>query len=130
MPERIVLDTDIIIHLLKKQRETVAQFIDLLEAHTVFLLSPIVVAEIYAGAIQREHKDIEILFSLCKPISIDGSIGRQAGRYAHRYRKANQGISLEDYFLAASALQHRCPLWTKNRKHYPMDDITLFVPPG
>ena len=125
-PERLVLDTDIVIHLLKKQPETVARFIELLEAQTVFLLTPIVVAEIYAGAYQREHKEIEILFSLCQRISIDSGTGQQAGHYAHRYRKAHQGISLEDYLLAASAQQNRCPLWTSNRKHYPMDDIALF----
>lgn len=126
MPERIVVDTDIVIHLLKQQRETVAHFIALLEANTVFLLSPVVVAEIYAGALQREHKEIEILFSLCKRINIDSDTGQLAGRY----RKAHQGISMENYLLAASAQQNRCPLWTKNRKHYPMDDIALFVPPG
>jgi predicted nucleic acid-binding protein len=128
MPERLVLDTDIVIHLLKKQPQTVAQFIELLEAQTVFLLSPIVVAEIYAGAFQREYKEIEILFSLCQRINIDNETGRQAGHYAHRYRKAHQGISLEDYLLAASAQQNRCPLWTSNRKHYPMDDIAMFEP--
>ena len=126
MPESLVLDTDIVIHLLKKQPQTVARFIELLEAKTVFLLSPIVVAEIYAGAFQREHKEIEILFSLCKRISIDCETGRHAGNYAHRYRKAHQGISLEDFLLAASARQNRCPLWTSNHKHYPMDDIALF----
>ena len=29
--------------------------------------------------------------------------------------------------LAAIAQAHRCPLWTGNRKHYPMDDIELFA---
>jgi len=41
--------------------------------------------------------------------------------------KAFQGISLEDYLLAATARVHRCPLWTRNRKHYPMDDIEIFT---
>ena len=126
MPDRLLLDTDIVIHLLKKQSQTVACFLDLLEAKTVFLLSPIVVAEIYAGAFQREHKEIETLFSLCKRINIDAATGQQAGHYAHRYRKSHQGISLEDFLLAASARQSRSPLWTNNRKHYPMDDIVLF----
>jgi hypothetical protein len=125
-PERLVLDTDIVIHLLKKQPQAVACFIGLLETQTVLLLSPIVVAEIYAGAFQREHKEIEILFGLCQRISIDSETGQMAGQYAHRYRKAHQGISLEDYLLAASARQNRCPLWTSNRKHYPMGDIALF----
>ena len=49
------------------------------------------------------------------------------GLYANRYSKAFQGISLEDYLLAATARVHRCPLWTRNRKHYPMDDIDIFT---
>ena len=40
-PERVVLDTDIVIHLLKKQPEIVARFLALLEAKTAFLISPL-----------------------------------------------------------------------------------------
>ncbi|MFZ2854138.1 MAG: type II toxin-antitoxin system VapC family toxin [Rhodocyclaceae bacterium] len=125
-PERLVLDTDIVIHLLKKQPAIVAAFIDLLEAQTTFLLSPVVVAEIYAGAFAHEYAAIENLFDFCERIALESETGRLAGQYAQRYRKAWQGISLEDYLLAATARQHRCPLWTGNKKHYPMDDIALF----
>lgn len=125
-PERLVLDTYIVIHLLKKQPETVARFLELLEAKTEFLITPIVMAEVYAGAFAREHKDIAAFFSLCRPVGTDVETGRLAGLYANQYRKAYQGISLEDYLLAATAFTHRCPLWTDNRKHYPMDDIILF----
>ncbi len=31
-----------------------------------------------------------------------------------------------DYVLAATARAQRCPLWTHNHNHYPMDDIELF----
>lgn len=81
-------------------------------------------------AFQREHKEIETLFCLCRRISINSETGQQAGRYACRYRKAHQGISLEDYLLAASANLNLFPLWTSNSKHYPMDDIALFDLPG
>ena len=127
MPERLVLDTDIVIHLLRKQPAIVERFLVLLKARTEFLISPIVVAEVYAGAFAREHKDVEAFFSLCQRTATDSDTGRAAGLYAHQYRKAFQGISLEDYLLAATARAHRCPLWTGNHKHYPMDDIELFV---
>lgn len=126
MAERLLLDTDVIINLLKKHPETVERFIALSERGTIFLLSPIVIAEIYAGAFKREHPQIETFFSLCQPLTLDGEVARMTGHYANRYRKAFQGISLEDYFLAATARQQRCPFWTGNRKHYPMDDIDLF----
>ncbi len=127
-PERLLLDSDIVIHLLKKQPQIVARFMGLLEAQTTFLLSPIVVAEIYAGAYTREYPTIENLFGFFQRIALDSETGRLAGQYAQRYRKAWQGISLEDYLLAATARNHHCPLWTGNRKHYPMDDIVLLDP--
>ena len=126
-PERLVLDTNIIIDLLKKVPTIVERFLALLEAETTFLISPIVVAEVYAGAFKREHKDIEALFDLCQRVSMDSDTGRLAGLYANQYAKAFQGVALEDYLLAATARAHRCPLWTHNRKHYPMDDIELFA---
>lgn len=126
-PKRLLLDTDIVIHLLKKQSETVARFLELLEAKTVFLVNPVVVAEVYAGAFAREHSDIEAFFSLCERVSTDCDTGRAAGLFASQHRKAFQGISLEDYLLAATAQTQRCPLWTGNRKHYPMSDIELFA---
>jgi predicted nucleic acid-binding protein len=126
MAERLLLDTDVIINLLKKHPETVERFIELSEHGTIFLLSPIVIAEIYAGAFKHEHPQIETFLSLCQPLTLDGEVARMTGHYANRYRKAFQGISLEDYFLAATARQQHCPLWTGNRKHYPMDDIDLF----
>lgn len=126
-PERLVLDTNIVIDLLKKAPNIVARFLALLEAQTTFLISPIVVAEVYAGAFKREHKDIEALFDLCQRASMDSDTGRMAGLYANQYAKAFQGIALEDYLLAATARAHRCPLWTHNRKHYPMEDIELFA---
>ena len=126
-PERLVLDTNVVIDLLKKVPAVVDRFLSLVEVQTQFLVCPIVVAEVHAGAFQREYKDVEALFDLCHRVDMDSDTGRQAGIYANQYAKAYQGIALEDYVLAATARAHRCPLWTHNRKHYPMDDIVLFA---
>ena len=91
------------------------------------MICPIVVAEVYAGAFKREHKDVEAFFDLCQRIDMDAGTGRMAGLYASQYGKAFSGIALEDYVLAATARAHRCPLWTHNRKHYPMDDLELLA---
>ena len=113
-PAQLVLDTDIVINLLKKQASTVQRFLGLIDQRTVMLISPVVVAEVYAGTLPREHADI------------DHTTARAAGLYANAFGKSHQGISLEDFLLAAAAKLNRCPLWTGNRKHYPMEDIQLF----
>jgi predicted nucleic acid-binding protein len=97
MPERLVLDTNIVIDLLKKSPAIVERFITLLEAKTAMLISPIVVAEVCAGAFKREHKDVEALFDLCQRVDMDSDTGRMAGLDANQYAKAYQGISLEGY---------------------------------
>ena len=126
-PERLVVDTDIVIDLLKKQPAVVAHFLALLELKTSFLISPVVIAEVYAGAYPKEHKDIEAFFDMCQRVDMNSGTGRSAGLYANQYRKSFEGISLKDFLLAATAKAHRCPLWTGNRKHYPMDDIEIFA---
>lgn len=121
----VVLDTDVVIDLLKKQADLVAQFVAMHEQGVQFCLSPIVIAEIYAGAFKKEYADIEAFFSLCTVLSLDAKTAKQAGLLANAYRKAHNGISLEDYLLAATAMQLNCPLWTQNVKHYPMADLQL-----
>ncbi len=125
--QQVVLDTSIVIDLLKNVPAVVNRFVALVDAGTRFLVSPIVVAEIYAGAFEREYKAIEALFDLCERTAMPFDTGRAAGRYAKQYAKAYQGIALEDYLLAATAKAYGCPLWTHNRKHFPMGDIELLV---
>jgi predicted nucleic acid-binding protein len=123
--KNVVLDTDVVIHLLRHSAETVKLFTQFHQAGTLFLLSPIVIAEIYVGAFAEEYVTIEDFFSLCEFAPITAEIARQAGFYAKQYRTAYHKISLEDYLLAATAKTNHCPLWTYNLKHFPMGDIEL-----
>lgn len=127
MTDQLVLDTDVVIHLLRKNAAFVEPFVRLHQASTRFIVTPVVLAEVYAGAFVKEHGDIAAFFALCERHSIDCTTGELAGLYAQRYRKAHQGISMEDYLLAATAKTLACPLWTCNSKHYPMKDIELFA---
>lgn len=126
VPTRLLLDTDIVIQLLKKHNDVLECFIGLHEQGVEFYLSPIVIAEIYVGAFKKEHPEIEAFFNLCTRWTLDAKTAKQAGLFAVQYGKAYQGISLEEYLLAATAEQLDCPLWTRNKKHYPMNEIVLF----
>ena len=85
-------------------------FLALKEAQTQFLICPVVIATVYAGAFRREHKDIEALFDLCQRVDMNTGTGRTAGLYANQYGKAFSGIGLKDDVLAATACTYRCPL--------------------
>ncbi len=123
---RVLLDTNIVIAILRGQLTHIDRFVGLRASAGVALLSPIVVGEVMAGAFEREFAQIEGFFALCEVTSLDGAMARQAGAYACRFRKSYTGIALEDYFVAATANALGCALWTDNRKHFPMTDIAFF----
>lgn len=120
---KVLLDSDVIINLLKKKEVTLSKLHALGECE--FFISPIVIAEIYAGARPKEIEQIETLFSYFKSLDINADVAVITGKYANKYRKAFQGISLEDYMIAATAKYYGLQLWTYNRKHYPMRDLVF-----
>ncbi len=123
----ILLDSDVIIAWLRGH-EPFAQLIpDLLERGEVLAWTPISVAEIFAGARKGEERELENLLLVLRPLDLSAEMGRKAGRYLHAYARSH-GVELGDALMAATAYVNRTPLWTLNRKHYPMRDIPFFTP--
>lgn len=122
---KILLDTDVVINILKKDKIFLDRFFKLLKQDTKFYYNPIIIAEIYAGAFKKEMKTIEQFFDKLNNIEICKFTGIQAGKYANIYKKAYNKIPLEDYLIASNAKINDLVLWTNNKKHYPMDDIKL-----
>lgn len=120
---KVLLDTDVVINILKKKEEALTK-INVLQG-CEFYICPIVIAEIYAGARPKETAQIETLFSYFKTIDINSEIGLLTGNYANEFRKAFNGISLEDFMIAGTAKHYNLALWTYNRKHYPMSDLVF-----
>jgi len=71
MIERMVLDTDTVIHLLRHSPLTVQPFIQLYHNGTIFLVSPIVIAEVYAGALVKEYESIDDFFPIMRICAAD-----------------------------------------------------------
>jgi len=120
---KILLDTDVIINLLKKKEETITKINSFKNCE--LYISPIVVAEVYAGARPKEIAQIEELLSFFEMADISYEIGYLTGEYANKFRKAFNGISLEDFMIAGTAKHYNMTLWTYNKKHYPMDDLVF-----
>jgi predicted nucleic acid-binding protein len=83
------------------------------------------VAEIWHGAREREHAALNALFGALTCVPIDAEIGRRAGDYLHLYAKSHS-VELGDALIAATASIHELALWTRNRKHYPMRDLSFY----
>lgn len=123
----ILLDSDVIIAWLRGQQPFPPRIQDLFERGDVLAWTPISVAEIFAGVRKGEEKELGNLFLVLEAVALTAEIGRKAGHYLHAYA-GSHGVEIGDAMIAAAAHVHGIPLWTLNRRHYPMRDISFFTP--
>lgn len=114
----ILIDSDIIIWFLRGKEEFVKNLSDLIRTSQVFV-SPISIAEIYAGAKKKEENIIKEFFELLQVIEISNETAKAAGNFIQNYRKSHS-VELADALIGATAKVNDLLLWTLNKKHYPM----------
>jgi len=116
----IVLDTDVIIWLLRGRDEVLAKFrIAVEETAGQLYITPVQIAEIFAGMRNHELEKTERLIGSLLVIELDGEIGKLAGEFMNKYGKSHS-VKLADALIAAATKINRMRLWTFNKKHYPM----------
>ncbi len=125
----ILLDSDVIIAWLRGYEPIAGAVAGLLEQGHNLLWTPVSVAEIFAGARKGESARLESLFQILETLPISDAFGKMAGHYLQKYSKSHS-LELGDALIAASARSASLPLWTLNKKHYPMGEIRLFDPAG
>ena len=122
----VLVDSDILIEVSRgRDRDILAKWKELSQSDSAILYSPVTAAELWAGARPREHDALGNLFRALHCAAIDRETGRQAGDYLRQYRNSH-GVELGDALIAAAAVLNRADLWTRNRKHYPMKELTFF----
>ena len=122
----VLIDSDILIEVSRgRNTAVVSKWIELSTSDALVLFSPVTAAELWAGARPAEYKALEALFEALVCVPADAAVGRQAGEYLRRYRKSH-AVELGDALIAASTVVSGALLWTRNRKHYPMSDLTFF----
>lgn len=123
----VLIDSDIVIEVLRGRDQGILSQWSALAASTVpILISPITFAEVGAGALAGEMAAIARFFAPLTCADIDEKIGFTAGEYLRRYSKSHN-VKIADALIAASAAQHQAALWTRNRRHYPMSDLSFYA---
>jgi predicted nucleic acid-binding protein len=122
----VLVDSDILIEVSRgRNADIISRWIELSYSDAV-LYSPVSVAELWAGARPSEHEALDNLFRALTCVPINEEVGRQAGAYLRLYRQRH-GVEVADALIGASAVAHGAELWTRNRKHYPMPEVSFFV---
>jgi predicted nucleic acid-binding protein len=122
----VLVDSDILIEVSRgRNTDIVARWMELSNSDAAVLYSPVSVAELWAGARPHEHNSLNNLFRALTCAPIDGDAGHQAGTWLRKYRLSH-GVEVADALIAASAVANHAQLWTRNRKHYPMKEVSFF----
>lgn len=117
MPKAILPDTDVLADFLRGYPKAVALVND---CYDRIILSPIVVAELFAG-VKGEAEEMALLsfVALFRVAPVSMEIGIAGGLYKRDYGKSH-GVGLADAVIAATADEENADLKTLNTKHYPM----------
>jgi predicted nucleic acid-binding protein len=122
----VLVDSDIVIEVCRScDSDVLSKWRELGQSGRAILYSPVTAAELWNGVRSHEHEALTIFFRtlLCAPI--DYETGRQAGDYLRQYRKSH-GLQISDALIAAAAVLNNAALWTRNRKHYPMKELSFY----
>jgi len=122
----ILTDSDILIEVFRKRDKKIQrEWIDLIDSEQPLLISPISIAELWAGVRPSEVNSVSALLDSLTCASIDKAAGRLAGDFLKQYSRSH-GLAIGDAFIAACTVMNHVVLWTRNRKHYPMPEVTFW----
>jgi predicted nucleic acid-binding protein len=122
----VFVDSDVLIEVSRgRDLQIVSRWLTLGRSNEEVLYSPVSAAEIWSGALPGEFEITAYLFELMTCVPIDAQTGRQAGAYLHLYAKSH-GLQIADALIAAGACLSAAALWTRNRQHFPMNEIQFY----
>ena len=122
--EKIVLDTNILIEILKGNQETVTK---VQSFENELCISAITVMELFYGAINKaEVKKLENFILLFTVIHTNENISRKAINLVKQYAKSHT-LDIPDSIIASTALTLECELFTYNTKDFKYIDNLLLT---
>lgn len=122
----ILLDTTVLIDLLRHREEAVAQVRDLAIRGFTLAICPITVAELIAGMRKGEEQSMEELLSAFQWLPLTRDVARKAGEIIASKRRAGKTHALDDMMIAATAIHYGYTLLTGNRKDFAVPGIHLY----
>lgn len=119
----VLLDTNILIEILKNNRQTIAT-LESFEAN--FAISSVSAMELFYGAFNKAEIDkLEKFITLFHLIHIDDEISKRATLLVKKYAKSHS-LDIPDSLITATALEKGLPLFTYNKKDFRfIDGLTL-----
>jgi len=131
---KTIIDTDILIDLLRNKKEAVA-FIETLEEKKIVLSTTVINAfELYYGAYKSTQtpKNLQATKKLLSRLEVLSLTPRSAQRAGHIYAQLEakgQTIGVRDTIIGAIALNRNLSVATRNTEHFKKITDLKIVPP-
>ena len=120
-----LLDTNILIDAINDRRGRKESLLKLLRVGARLCCSTVTVVEIFAGLRAEEEAIASLIVSQLDVIHVTQEIAVQAGRAKYAWARKGTTLSVPDVVIAATAMHHRMPLFTDNRRDFPMSEIVF-----
>jgi len=121
----VLLDSTVVIDVLKDRPATVARFLALEPAGDIPHVCAVTVEEVTSGLHTNERERASALFAGLSVAPLGMAEGRLAGWWRRRYRGRGRTLSQSDALIAAAAAGASARLATGNAKDFPMSEITV-----
>ena len=124
---RYLLDSDVLIWILRNRRETVTMADHLVtESGEAPACSALSVLEIWGGAKSTEVSKTAALLDAMDVVAVTGDIARQAAELLRTHQRPRGSREWVDAIIAATAIHRQLVLVTYNQRDYPYRELTLY----
>jgi predicted nucleic acid-binding protein len=121
----VLLDTTVVIDVLKGRSSTVARLDALASTGDVPFVCAITVEEVTAGLFPREREAASALFEGLAVAPLGMEEGRLAGWWRREFRRRGTTLSQADALVAAAASEIGARIATGNPRDFPMRGVAV-----
>jgi predicted nucleic acid-binding protein len=126
---KLLLDTSVLIDVLRARKGRRVLLSRLIREGHSLSTSVLNIAELYAGMRSGEEARTEEFLSGLVCLNLSASAARLAGQLKNSWQRKGRTLTLSATIIAAITIEHRCVLFTDNRKDFPMPEISLYPLP-
>ncbi len=131
---KVIIDTDLLIDLLRDQEEAIAFIGELEGKNCILATTAINIFELHLGAHKSidSEKNLEAVNTLADRLSILPLTSKSAQKAGYLFAQLDhegKPIGLRDTLIAAIAITRECSVATRNQEHFNrISDLTIITP--
>jgi len=131
---KTVIDTDILVDLLRNQKQATAFITKLEEKNNILATTAVNIFELHHGAHKSQESErnlqaIHVLISRLSILPFTSKAAQKAGHIYAQLERQGQPIGLRDTLIAAIALTRECSVATRNQAHFSrISDLEIITP--